>query len=388
MSYKYPLATATWDQAEYAALQRVIQSGMFTMGTNVFEFERQLAAYLGVKYCVMVNSGSSANLLMVAALRYTKNPALALNPGDEVIVPAVSWSTTYYPLYQYGLKIKFVDIDIQTLNFDLDALAQAVTDKTRLILAVNLLGNPNDFDCIRSIIGGRNITLVEDNCESLGARYKGRHAGTFGVMGSYSSFFSHHISTMEGGIISTDDEELHHILLALRAHGWTRNLPKFNQVCGEKSDDPFKESFRFVLPGYNLRPLEMSGALGIEQVKKLPMLVAERRKNAALLQDAMSNHPLVMIQKEIGESSWFGFSLVIRPGADLTREQLANRLNTLGFEVRPIVAGNFAKNEVVRYFNSETAGPLVNAEHIDNNGLFVGNHHYSIADAITQLKSL
>ncbi len=159
-------------------------------------------------------------------------------------------------------------------------------------------------------------------------------------------------------------------------------------MCGEKSGDPFKESFRFVLPGYNVRPLEMSGALGIEQVKKLPMLVAERRKNAALLQDAMSNHPLVMIQKEIGESSWFGFSLVIRPGADLTREQLVNRLNTLGFEVRPIVAGNFAKNEVVRYFNSETAGPLVNAEHIDNNGLFVGNHHYSIADAITQLKSL
>ncbi len=388
MSFKYPLATATWDDAEYAALQRVIQSGMFTMGPNVFEFEKQFAAYLGVKHCVMVNSGSSANLLMVAALRYTQNPALALNPGDEVIVPAVSWSTTYYPLYQYGLKIKFVDIDLQTLNFDLDALAQAVTDKTRLIMVVNLLGNPNDFDRIRTIIGSRNITLVEDNCESLGARYKGRHAGTFGVMGSYSSFFSHHISTMEGGLISTDHDELHHILLALRAHGWTRNLPKFNHVCGEKSDDPFKESFRFVLPGYNVRPLEMSGALGIEQVKKLPMLVAERRKNAALLQDAMSNHPLVMIQKEIGESSWFGFSLVIRPGADLTREQLVNRLNTLGFEVRPIVAGNFAKNEVVRYFNSETAGPLVNAEHIDNNGLFVGNHHYSIADAITQLKSL
>lgn len=388
MSFKYPLATATWDQAEYDALQRVIQSGMFTMGPNVFEFEKQFASYLGAKHCVMVNSGSSANLLMVAALFYTKNPALALQPGDEVIVPAVSWSTTYYPLYQYGLKIKFVDIDLHTLNFDLDALAKAVTDKTRLIMAVNLLGNPNDFDRIKTIIGGRQITLIEDNCESLGARYKGRQAGTFGVMGSYSSFFSHHISTMEGGLISTDDEELYHILLALRAHGWTRNLPKFNQVCGEKSDDPFKESFRFVLPGYNVRPLEMSGALGLEQVKKLPMLVSERRKNAALMQDAMSNHPLVMIQREIGESSWFGFSLVIRPGVDLTREQLVKKLNALGFEVRPIVAGNFAKNEVVKYFNSEVSGTLVNAEHIDNNGLFVGNHHYSIAEAITQLKSL
>ncbi|MDO8771330.1 MAG: DegT/DnrJ/EryC1/StrS family aminotransferase [Burkholderiaceae bacterium] len=388
MSYKYPLATATWDQAEYDALQRVITSGMFTMGPKVFEFEKQFASYLGARHCVMVNSGSSANLLMVAALFYSKNPDLALKPGDEVIVPAVSWSTTYYPLHQYGLKIKFVDIDLQTLNFDLDALEKAVTDKTRLIMAVNLLGNPNDFDRIKSIIGDRKITLIEDNCESLGAQFKGKQAGTFGVMGSYSSFFSHHISTMEGGLISTDDEELHHILLSLRAHGWTRNLPKFNQVCGEKSDDPFKESFRFVLPGYNVRPLEMSGALGIEQIKKLPSLVAERRKNAAMLQSVMQDHPTVLIQKEIGVSSWFGFSLVIRPGVSLTRDALLSKLNALGFEVRPIVAGNFAKNEVVKYFNSEISGELTNAEHIDSNGLFVGNHHYSIEDAVRQLKSI
>lgn len=388
MSFKYPLATATWDQAEYDALQRVITSGMFTMGPKVFEFEKQFAGYLGAKHCVMVNSGSSANLLMVAALFYSKNPDLALKPGDEVIVPAVSWSTTYYPLHQYGLKIKFVDIDLQTLNFDLDALERAVTDKTRLIMAVNLLGNPNDFDRIKSIIGDKKITLIEDNCESLGAQFKGKQAGTFGVMGSYSSFFSHHISTMEGGLISTDDEELHHILLSLRAHGWTRNLPKFNQVCGEKSDDPFKESFRFVLPGYNVRPLEMSGALGIEQIKKLPSLVAERRKNAAMLQSVMQDHPTVLIQKEIGASSWFGFSLVIRPGVSLTRDALLSKLNALGFEVRPIVAGNFAKNEVVKYFNSEISGELTNAEHIDSNGLFVGNHHYSIEDAVRQLKGI
>lgn len=388
MSYKYPLATATWGQAEYDALHRVIDSGMFTMGANVLEFEKRFADYLNAKYCVMVNSGSSANLLMVAALFYSKNADLCLRSGDEVIVPAVSWSTTYYPLYQYGLKIKFVDIDLNTLNFDLDALERAVSDRTRLIFAVNLLGNPNDFSRIRSIIGNRRITLLEDNCESLGARFEGKQAGTFGVMGSYSSFFSHHISTMEGGLISTDDEELYHLLLSLRAHGWTRNLPKFNHVCGEKSEDPFKESFRFVLPGYNVRPLEMSGALGIEQVKRLPVLVAERRKNAALLQSVMQDHPTLLIQQEIGESSWFGFSLVIRPDVELTRTELIGRLNALGFEVRPIVAGNFAKNEVVKFFNSEISGTLTNAEHIDNNGLFVGNHHYSIADAIRLLKSI
>ncbi len=388
MTFKYPLATATWDNAEYEAIQSVITSGMFTMGPKVLEFEKQFASYLGAKHCVMVNSGSSANLLMVAALFYTKNKKLALKPGDEVIVPAVSWSTTYYPLYQYGLKIKFVDIDLETLNFDLTALGEAISENTRLIMAVNLLGNPNDFDAIKTIIDGRDIILIEDNCESLGAQFGEKKAGTFGAMGSYSSFFSHHISTMEGGLISTDDEELYHILLSLRAHGWTRNLPKVNHVSGKKSDDPFEESFRFVLPGYNVRPLEMSGAIGVEQVKKLPSLVAARRKNALVLQAVMKNHEKLMIQKEIGNSSWFGFSLVIRPGVNLTRDQLAKKLNMLGFEVRPIVSGNFAKNEVVKYFNSEISGKLTNADHIDQSGLFVGNHHYPIDEALEVLAGI
>ena len=388
MNFQYPLATATWDGAEYQALQDVIASGMFTMGPKVAQFERDFASYIGSKYAVMVNSGSSANLLMVAALFYTKNSHLKLYPGDEVIVPAVSWSTTYYPLYQYGLKIKFVDIDLQTLNYDLDQLRLAVTDKTRAIMAVNLLGNPNDFSAIQNIIGLRDIVLMEDNCESLGAEFKGKKAGTFGIMGSFSSFFSHHISTMEGGLIVTDDEELYHILLSLRAHGWTRNLPKENLVCDTKSDDPFEESFRFVLPGYNVRPLEMSGALGIEQLKKLPHLIAERRKNGALLQDALENHPELLIQSEIGDSSWFGFSLVIKPGSAWTRKELVKKLTDLGFECRPIVTGNFSKNEVVKYFDSEVYGHLKNAEYVDQNGLFIGNHHYPIPEAFFALAEL
>ena len=385
MSMKFPLATATWGQEEQDAMQRVIASGMYTMGENVKAFERDFAKYVGSQHCVMVNSGSSAILLMVAALFYTKNPKLKLNRGDEVIVPAVSWSTTYYPLYQYGLKIKFVDIDLETLNYDLDQLENAVNKDTRAIMAVNLLGNPNDFTRINNIIAGRDIVLIEDNCESMGAKFQGKQAGTFGVMGGYSTFFSHHISTMEGGLIVTDDEELYQILLSLRAHGWTRNLPKHNLVCSEKSDDPFEESFRFVLPGYNVRPLEIEGALGVEQVKRLPMLIEERRKNGKLLQAAMLNHPELIIQKEIGESSWFGFSLVIRPGSKLTRQTLVSKLFELGFECRPIVTGNFAKNEVVKYFDSEVHGTLKNAEHIDKNGLFVGNHHYPIPEAFTAL---
>jgi len=388
MSYKFPLATTSWGDEENAAIQRVIASGMFSMGENVRRFEADFAEYIDSQYCVMVNSGSSANLLMVASLFYTRNPALKLQRGDEVIVPAVSWSTTYYPLYQYGLKIKFVDIDLQTLNYDLDQLQSAVTARTRAIMAVNLLGNPNDFDRIAEIIGDRNILLLEDNCESMGARFGGKMAGTFGVMGSFSTFFSHHISTMEGGLIVTDDEELYQILLSLRAHGWTRNLPKHNLVCGDKSDDPFEESFRFVLPGYNVRPLELSGALGIEQIRRLPQLIEARRRNGRFLQEALGDHPLLMIQKEVGESSWFGFSLLIRPGCDMTRKQLVGKLNALGFECRPIVAGNFAKNDVLRFFDFEVSGELRNAEYIDRKGLFVGNHHYPIDEAIRKLQGI
>ena len=347
---KYNLASSTWDDKELASIQRVIDSGNYSMGKEVTNFEQEFAKFTDSKYCVMVNSGSSANLIMTAALFYRK--ANKLQPGDEVIVPAVSWPTTFYPLAQYGLKLKFVDIDKNTLNYDLDALKSAVSDKTRLL---------------------------------MGALFQTKQAGTFGVMGSFSTFFSHHMATMEGGMVVTDDEELYHILLSLRAHGWTRNLPKFNHVCGEKSDDPFEESFRFVLPGYNVRPIEMEAAVGLEQLKKLPQFIQERRNNAQHFQKLFANHPDFYIQQEIGLSSWFGFAFVITNGCKLTRKELAKKLMDAGIECRPIVAGNFAKNEVMKYFNYEIHGELTNAELIDINGLFVGNHQFEIKEQIDYL---
>jgi CDP-6-deoxy-D-xylo-4-hexulose-3-dehydrase len=300
----------------------------------------------------------------------------------------VSWSTTYYPLSQYGLVQKFVDIDLYTLNYDLEALESAITPKTRAIMIVNLLGNPNNFDRIKKMIGDRNIILLEDNCESLGARYQGKYTGTFGLLGSFSSFFSHHISTMEGGLVTTDDEELYHIMLSMRSHGWTRNLPHNNKVTGRKSDDAFAESFNFVLPGYNLRPLEMSGALGLEQLKKIPSLIKGRRENAEVFTETLSNHPIFSLQEEIGESSWFGFSLLLRPGSNVSRAQLIEKLDANGFEVRPIVAGNFINNPVMQHIPHLIHGSLANAEYIDSNGLFIGNHHYEINEAADVLKNM
>lgn len=381
---RYELASSSWDNKEIEAIQDVIKRKNYTMGDSVKQFEQDFAKFTGNKYCVMVNSGSSANLIAVAALFYRKvNP---LKRGDEVIVPAVSWATTYYPLYQYGLKLKFVDIDLETLNFDLNELKKAVTDKTRMIFAVNLLGNPNDYDEIKNIIGNKNIILIEDNCESLGGKYKEKPLGSIGLMGTYSTFFSHHMATMEGGLIGTDDEELYHIMLSLRSHGWTRHLPENNKIC-IKSKNPFDESFRFILPGYNVRPIEMMGAIGVEQLKKLPEFLKYRRQNAEYFKDVFGNDNRFIIQREIETSSWFGFSMIIKD-KNIKREDIIEKLTKANIDTRPIVAGNFARKEVVRWFDYEIFGDLKNADYIDKNGFFVGNHQFDIKEKIQYLKKV
>jgi len=385
MTNSYPLATSTWDEKELDAIQSVIEREVYTMGESVAKFEQDFCKFTKSKFAVMVSSGSTANLLATAALFYTKNPMLSR--GDEVIVPAVSWSTTYFPLQQYGLRLKFVDIDLETLNYNLNSLESSITKKTKMIMAVNLLGNPNDFDKINDIINDKNIFLLEDNCESMGAEYKGKQAGTFGIMGTFSAFFSHHISTMEGGFVVTNDEELYHILLSLRAHGWTRNLPKENKVC-TKSDDWFEESFRFVLPGYNVRPVEMSGAIGIEQLKKLPVFLEQRRKNAKLFVELFKDHQDFIIQKDIDNSSWFGFSLIIKPTSKLNREEVVKRLQENKIDCRPIVTGNFTRNEVMKFFDYEISGDLKNADYLHNNGFFVGNSQGCLEKEIKYLKRI
>ena len=378
----YKLASSTWDEKELNAIQSIIDRDMYTMGNSVKQFEEDFAKFLNTKYCVMTSSGSTANLLAVASLFFTKNPKL--KRGDEVIVPAVSWSTTYFPLQQYGLKLKFVDIDLETLNYDLKALEEAVSDSTKMIMIVNLLGNSNDFDKINTIIEDKDILLIEDNCESMGATFNGQQAGTFGVMGTFSTFFSHHMATMEGGFVTTNDEELYHILLSIRAHGWTRNLPKENKVSN-KGDDWFTESFRFVLPGYNVRPLEMSGAIGVEQLKKLPSFIENRRKNAKLFVKLFENHSDFMIQKEISKSSWFGFSLIIRPNSNLKRKDIVQKLMDANIECRPIVTGDFTQNEVMKYFDYEIHNELKNAKYLHDNGFFVGNQQVLIEEEIIYL---
>jgi CDP-6-deoxy-D-xylo-4-hexulose-3-dehydrase len=379
---KYSLASTTWDEQEIDAINEVIKSGKYSMGERVIAFEEEFAKKMGSKFAVMVNSGSSANLILVSGCRYLKKPKLM--PGDEVIVPAVSWSTTYYPITQIGAVLKFVDINPETLNIDINKIEEAITPKTKAIFVVNLLGNPADWNSLNRIADKHGLLLIEDNCESLGATLGGKQLGTFGLGGTYSSFFSHHISTMEGGLITTDDEELYQVMKSLRAHGWTRDLPEKNHVYNKTGND-WDDLFRFVLPGYNVRPLEMEAAIGSVQLRKLDSFIAARRKNAELFQSAMIDIDGYRIQKENGESSWFGFSLILEGKLTGKRAGLIATLTEAEIDSRPIVTGNFARNPVIEHLPHLDIGPLPAADDIHDNGLFVGNHHYDLSNELDLL---
>ena len=378
----YPLATDTWDEKEYDAINRVIESNRFTIGPEVEKFEDEFAEFFGSKYATMVNSGSSANLIAISALILSDK--YDLNIGDEVIVPAVSWATTYTVLHQCGLKLKFIDIDLNTFNLNLDELNNAITENTKAIFAVNLLGNPNDFKILLEICENNNLILIEDNCESMGATYNGKYAGTFGVCGTFSTFYSHHMATMEGGMILTEDEELNDIMKSIRSHGWTRNLSENSRYNTKK--DEFYEMFNFIFPGYNVRPVEMEAAIGREQLKKLNMFLKERKGNGKYFLDKFSKINSISLQKNQDDSSFFGFPIIFED--DVQRKEFIKLCDENNIEYRPIVAGNFTKNKVIEYFDYSIYGDLKNSNILHNNGLFIGNHHFDVKKDLDEIYNL
>ena len=343
----HSLATNTWTDDEIEAGCKVLRSGYTTMGERCALFEKIFAEYTGTRYAVMVNSGSSANLLMIAALVYTGR----LPRGSLVAVPAVSWSTTYAPLEQFGMRMAVVDVD-DSMNIN-----PALIPDCDAIFAVNLLGNPCDYDALPDVL------TIEDNCESMGAEYKGKRTGSIGLMASHSMFFSHHISTMEGGVITTDDEELWRCLLSLRAHGWTRDLPEYERSFN---------SFEFITPGFSVRPTEIQGAIGVEQMRKLPAMVEARRRNGE------EYSRLIGHQREIGRSSWFGFP-VLAPNRDELLPELMKE-----FEVRPIVAGNIMRHKVAKHFDIDSA-TCDYANVLHDTGFFIGNNVESCEGALRRL---
>ena len=376
-TYGLPLATSTWGWSEKLATSRVVASGHITMGKKVSQFERDFAKFLGSKWAIMVNSGSSANLLAASAIRLRYSDE-EFRERNEVIVPTVSWSTTYFPWHQLGFKIKFVDIDIKDFNLDSEKLLGAINEKTVGICVVHLLGAPANLQSLRELAQVHDLFLFEDACEAMGSRILNKQVGTYGDVGTFSTYFSHHISTGEGGFVVTDDDKTAHQLISLRAHGWLRNLPATNLVS-TKTGDPWLDQFRFYLPGYNLRPMETQAASGIIQLKKLEKFNRIRKLNAYHYQEAIKQIPWLKLQQTSHDSTWFAFGHVIDPKSGVNRKLVIDMLSTIGVESRPVVTGSFVKNPVVELLNCVNSNEGFEiADLIENNGFMIGNHPYDI----------
>jgi CDP-6-deoxy-D-xylo-4-hexulose-3-dehydrase len=364
----------------FAAVQPML-STFVTMGKKVRKFEEEYASKMGHKYAVMNNSGSSANLLAISALAnpHTTN---RLSPGDEVIVPALSWSTTLWPLIQNNLFPVIVDCDPNTWNFDLEKLEAAITPKTKAIMLVHVYGNPCDMDAIMALASKYKLQIIEDSCESMGAFYKDKAVGSFGRVGTFSFYFSHHITTLEGGICVTDDFELTETMRVLRAHGWSREADEHQKYVEKYPEiDP---RFIFINIGYNLRPTECHAAMGSIQLPKLDGIVAKRRENAKELYKALSKYSSIFtFQQETknAKSSWFGFGMIIRPDAPFNVAEITSFLHGKNIETRPIIAGNIAKHPALADYQHRLAGTTENSDNIMVNGFAIGCHHYICADA-------
>ncbi len=375
---KYPLAFSTWGKEEVEAIQRVIDTDMYTMGKHVKQFEEEFAEHFGSPHAVMVNSGSSANLLMLSLLKWKYKLT-----GD-IIVPVVGWATTYFPVVQNGFRLKFVDVDPNTWNIDVDKLKDAIDSNTCAIMAVNLLGNSCDYTKIKRLCDEHDLKLIEDNCESMGAMHEGKHTGTIGLAGSFSFFFSHHIQTMEGGMVLCQNEDDAQYMRSLRAHGWVRDLPADSPLYN-KTGNAFDDNFIFATPGYNIRPLEMSGAIGSEQLKKWPLIQQTRMDNAKHFIDLFKDKPWCRIQQTVGNSSWFTFGIVLDGVLKGRRAEIIKALDEAGIQNRPLASRNFLKQPVMRDLDHVVSGDMSAADDIHDNGFFVGNGSKSIIEELDLL---
>lgn len=371
----------TYGAAEIWEALQCLLSTQVTMGEKTRRFEKEFARSISSQHGIMVNSGSSANLLAIAVLT---NPEThdRLHPGDEVIVPALSWPTTVWPLIQCGLVPVIVDICPRTLNIDPNEIRKALSPRTRAIMPVHVYGNPCAMDEIMEIAHAHHLIVIEDCCEALGASYHGRSVGTWGRVGTFSFYYSHHITTLEGGMCVTNDFELAETLRILRAHGWVREVEKPEPYYQENPHiDP---KFLFVNVGYNLRPTELQAAMGTVQLTKLAGFVDIRRDNAAFWQENLAPYSRYFdIQEETtgGHHSWFGFPITLKDEAPFKIHALREFLKLRHIETRSIIAGNIADQPAMELYLHRVSGHLDCAKRVMRGGFTFGNHHAINAQA-------
>jgi CDP-6-deoxy-D-xylo-4-hexulose-3-dehydrase len=384
MKFRYPLMARAFSSKEVTAVVESVLTGQLTMSHKVKEFEKKFAEYVGSPYAVMVNSGSSANLL---ALSVACNPARLgrLPKGSECLCPAVCWSTSLWPIIQMGLVPVLVDVDPNTLQIDIADLQRKVSKNTSSILLVHVLGNVGDMNSVMSIVDAHKLCLIEDTCESLGASYDDKKLGTIGDFGTYSFYFSHHITTGEGGMVTCKTLEDYDLLKCLRAHGWSRDLSNKKELEAKYSHmDP---RFLFVNLGYNLRPMEISGAMGILQLEGLPKANGVRNENRQRIEAAMRAHPkfngqldsVLIVPK--ADPAWFGYSVLVNSRFRHQYSALIKYLTANGVENRPIISGNFARQPSLELLDLKvTAEDFPGAEQVGSCGLFVGVHTTPLKD--------
>jgi len=390
MAFRIPLNESTLGPAEIAAAKAVLDGGQLTMAGRVRAFEAEFAAYLGASHAVMVNSGSSANLLALSVLA---NPLLdgakRIAPDGEVIVPALGWSTTVWPVIQVGAVPVFVDCDPQTLQVRVEDIAAAVTERTCGIVLVHVLGGAVEIDAVLDLARRHGLWVVEDTCEGLGVRFDGRYIGTFGDIGTYSFYFSHHITTIEGGMLVTNDDRVADLARAMRAHGWVRHMQHPERYVAADTDiDP---RYLFVTTGFNLRPTEINAALGSEQLKRLAGFNERRRAVNARLLAALAPQiergdltPMRVSQRI--EAAPFGQTVLCRTHE--IRNALRDHLEENGIETRPIICGNMARQPALGHLRHRVSGSLAGADKVMDCGLYWGTHPMMTDDQVDYIVSV
>lgn len=382
----YPLAANTLAAEELSAAKHVLESGFLTMGREVQRFESDFAAWVGARHAVMVNSGSSANLLMVDLMLRRSGSIAPWQSGDEILVPALAWPTTVWPLVQLGLKPVFVDVDPRTLAIDLDSARSVLGPRVKGMFLIHVLGQVPKMQEYLNFLSKNQLLLIEDCCESLGGHFAGRHAGNFGVTGSFSFYFSHHLTTIEGGMIVTSDSMLYDDLLSLRAHGWTRG--RSDKAVWKDQYPDLDERFLFVTAGYNVRPTEIQGAIGSVQLSKLDDMLDARQRLARRVHDWTGKYapwleligadrlPMALANVERRERthSWMTLPFRLRDFAPVTLTELKTHLENRNVETRPIIAGNLARHPAAQRFQTRSAASLACCDDVLGRGFMIGCH--------------
>ncbi len=388
--YKYELLEQGFSKKDISSGVKVLLSGQITMASQTREFEFSFARKLGVKYALMVNSGSSANLLAIFA---AGNPLRKkrFKIGDEVLIPVLCWPTSLWPLIQFGLKPVFVDVDLETLNVNMDDLISKITSRTKAIMLINIHGNSSDIFKIKKIAKKKNIILIEDNCEALGSKLKNKYLGTFGDFSTFSFFYSHQITSGEGGMVVCHNDEDYEILFSLRSHGWlggTRFYPRSLKIYNKyaKKNPNLDPRYIFVNSGFNVRPTDIQAAIAHNQFKRLNQLTSIRSKNRdSIIENIISskkwNNQFTFVSSSLNnKTSWMGLPILLNEKYLSKKKEFINYLDKVGIETRPIIGGSFLNHPAAKLYKLNPKMLLFkNAEKIQNLGFLIGLHTKKIS---------